>query len=203
VTTLLQTRHLVVEGSWRNARDMQCESTPPRRLDVLTLLLEEPGLLGGIRPPSQAQAQSPPIVAILVNARLDDLRDAMHGGVRGILTTDDCGSDLVKALKVVAGGGIYMGSQAGALISDSLSQTRKAKAPRLCANHLSQRELQVLALLCQGMSAKQAASKLTVSRKTIENHRYNIYRKCNVDNLACLMRHAIANKLVELDLVTP
>ena len=56
--------------------------------------------------------------------------------------------------------------------------------------------MQVVQLLCEGLSSKEIAHQLHVSPKTIENHRCNIYRKWEVDSIAGLMRHAIRRGLV-------
>jgi DNA-binding NarL/FixJ family response regulator len=58
--------------------------------------------------------------------------------------------------------------------------------------------VEVVQLLCEGLSSKQIAGHLHISAKTVENHRYNIYRKCEVESIAGLMRHAIQQGLVSL-----
>jgi DNA-binding CsgD family transcriptional regulator len=74
-------------------------------------------------------------------------------------------------------------------------QTSAARPPKV---ELSERETEIVHLLCEGLSSKEIARRLHISTKTLENHRYNIYRKCEVDGVAGLMRHAIQQGLVSI-----
>ena len=69
----------------------------------------------------------------------------------------------------------------------------KAHRPQIT---LSSRETEVVRLLCMGLSSKEAARRLFISAKTVENHRNSIYRKWQVNNIACLIRRALLNGLV-------
>ena len=63
---------------------------------------------------------------------------------------------------------------------------------------LSPRETEVVELLCDGLSSKEIAHHLHLSPKTVENHRYNIYRKCHVESIAGLFRYAVHQGIVSL-----
>ena len=63
---------------------------------------------------------------------------------------------------------------------------------------LSRREVEIVQLLCEGLSSREIARHLHIAAKTVENHRYNIYRKCEVDSIAGLMRHAIQDGLISI-----
>ena len=69
---------------------------------------------------------------------------------------------------------------------------------RLPSVELSRREVEIVQLLCEGLSSKEIARRLHLSAKTVENHRYNIYRKCQVDSVATLMRYAIKHGLISI-----
>ena len=56
--------------------------------------------------------------------------------------------------------------------------------------------MEIVQFLCNGLSSKEIAKSLHLSTKTIENHRYNIYRKCEVESIAGLIRHAVQHGLV-------
>lgn len=73
------------------------------------------------------------------------------------------------------------------------------KSPKLNINSqdaLSARELEVLALLCQQLTAKEIAEKLFVSPKTVEMHKSNLLLKTGVKNTAGLIIYAIQKKLI-------
>ena len=65
------------------------------------------------------------------------------------------------------------------------------------ANPLTQRELDVITLLAQGKSNKEAASALGVSARTVESHRNHIMRKMNFASFSDMVRFAVRNKIVE------
>ena len=62
---------------------------------------------------------------------------------------------------------------------------------------LSEREKEIIQLLCDGLNNKQIAEKLFVSHKTIDNHRTNIMRKLDVHNVVGLIRFALKHGLAE------
>jgi DNA-binding NarL/FixJ family response regulator len=59
------------------------------------------------------------------------------------------------------------------------------------------REREIMQLLAEGQSNKQAAATLGISVKTIEAHRANIMRKLHLRSVSDLVRYAIRNKIVE------
>ena len=64
---------------------------------------------------------------------------------------------------------------------------------------LTRREQQVLRLLAEGRGAAEIAAGLYISRKTVENHRSNIFGKLGLSNLAELVHYAARMGLVDLD----
>ena len=62
----------------------------------------------------------------------------------------------------------------------------------------SERELEVVSLVCQDFSSKEIASSLSLSNRTIETHRVNIMQKMNVKSVAGMVAFAYTNGLVNL-----
>lgn len=65
-------------------------------------------------------------------------------------------------------------------------------------NLLTNRETEVLKLICSGLTGEQIAAKLNLSHDTIRKHRSNILSKTGSPNTAALVMYAIKNKLVEV-----
>ena len=63
--------------------------------------------------------------------------------------------------------------------------------PDPAANVFTRREKEILLWLCEGLSTKQIAAKLNISENTMNNHRKNMMTKCNVKNVAELIKYAI------------
>lgn len=65
--------------------------------------------------------------------------------------------------------------------------------------HLTRREHQVLVLIVEGLSTPEIAARLGISPDTVNQHRSQIHRKLNVNNVAGVVREAIVQKLVTID----
>lgn len=70
---------------------------------------------------------------------------------------------------------------------------------KLSIQALTNRELEVLSLLCQGFSVKEVAAKLYVSNSTIISHKKNLFAKTKTKSLVELTKHAVLNGLVVFD----
>lgn len=62
---------------------------------------------------------------------------------------------------------------------------------------LSPRQLQVLTMLCEGLSAKEVGAQLRIGQRTVEFHRYAIAQKVGLNSMVLLVRWAIRNKLID------
>ncbi len=65
------------------------------------------------------------------------------------------------------------------------------------SGELSQREVQIVQLLCKGLLTKEVAEQLNISIRTVETHKNHIYRKLGISNTVELLRYAERKGLVE------
>jgi DNA-binding NarL/FixJ family response regulator len=63
---------------------------------------------------------------------------------------------------------------------------------------LSDRELEVLLLICKGLSNQEIAEKLFISKRTVDHHRASLLTKTNTRNAASLVIYAIKHKMIEV-----
>ena len=61
---------------------------------------------------------------------------------------------------------------------------------------LTEREIEILKLISEGLSNKEIGDQLFISHRTVDTHRTNLMKKHNVHNIAGLIRFALKNKLV-------
>jgi DNA-binding NarL/FixJ family response regulator len=66
------------------------------------------------------------------------------------------------------------------------------------ADRLSDREIEILVAICQGLSTQEIADKLFISKRTVDKHRANILEKSGCKNSASLVVYAIKNGFIEL-----
>lgn len=161
------------------------ETTP---VDVILMDINMP-VMNGVEATKIISAGNPDI-KVLVLSMMDNpnyLTMMMEAGAKGYILKSTGKEELVNAIEVVAAGGIY------------ISPVLKAKAEALSAkNHnkeddakLTRRELQILEMLAEGMSNKEIAEKIFLSRRTVETHRKNIIEKTNCKNSSALIKYAI------------
>jgi DNA-binding NarL/FixJ family response regulator len=116
------------------------------------------------------------------------VRQALEAGASGYILKDALDLDLAAAVKRVA---------AGELVLDpKLTPASALKGER--EHGLSPRELEVLRLICDGLSNRDIAARLGLSVNTIAVHRANIMRALGVHKTAELVMYAIQNGLVNV-----
>jgi DNA-binding NarL/FixJ family response regulator len=76
-----------------------------------------------------------------------------------------------------------------------LAESGRAADPQLAARQLTEREADVLRLVVEGLTARQAATRLGLSPRTVENHVQSALRKLRLRSRAALVRYAIENGL--------
>ena len=127
--------------------------------------------------------------------------DMMSSGAKGFLLKDSEFTEVVEAVETVFEGGTYF----SASLLESLSHSiRSAGATASVADdiaeadRLSEREIEVLLAICQGLSTQEIADKLFISKRTVDKHRANILEKSGCKNTASLVVYAIRNGFVEI-----
>jgi two-component system, NarL family, response regulator NreC len=160
--------------------------------DVAVLDLAMP-LLNGIAAAREILRDRPEIRPILLTMYTEDsfVLEALRAGIRGYILKTQMAEDLVGAIHAVVRGRVYLSP----MISDTVVQAYLSKGD-LPPDSLSPREAQVLQLIAEGKSTKDAAGVLGISCKTVESHRQRIMTKLDIHDVAGLVRHAIRRGLV-------
>jgi DNA-binding NarL/FixJ family response regulator len=120
----------------------------------------------------------------------------LRGGAMGYVLKRTASAELVRAIRAVAAGGVYVDpSLAGALLGGQGGQ----RAPRPGSawqqervSNLTAREREVLKLVARGHSNKEIAAALEVSVKTVETHKSNGMAKLGLSSRAALVRFALS-----------
>lgn len=111
--------------------------------------------------------------------------EALRRGVTGYLCKDEVKADeLIKGVKAIQEGETVLGKGVGSLVARGLGSTRGA------GKHLSDRELEVIRLLANGLSNKQIATSLFVTESTIKFHIQNVCKKLNVHSRTEIVHRA-------------
>lgn len=115
---------------------------------------------------------------------------AIRAGARGYVMKDQMTQTVVKAIKQVMEGRIYLSEKIASNLLDGLlyNRTEQIDDP---VKLLSNRELEVFQLIGQGYRTMDIARELNLSKKTIDTHRHNLKDKLNIDSSVELVRYAV------------
>ena len=162
--------------------------------DVVLLDVMMPGKSGIEALPSLLQAV--PDAKVLILSMQDDPRyvhEAFDAGASGYVLKEAADTDVVGAVRAVAAGEQYVHPTLGARLVAADAEARR----RADADPLSDREREVLRLLALGHTNQEIASMLFISVRTAETHRAHIMSKLGLGSRAELVRHALAEGLLE------
>lgn len=150
--------------------------------------------LNGLEAASQLRKELPNMPVILLSAySMDEFIDrALATGVRGYVLKTDAERELISAVQAVLQGKTFFTP----VISQRFPDHGESGATS-DTMAVTGREVEVIRLLCEGKSNKEAASQLGISRRTVESHRAHIMEKLHLHSFSELIRYAIRNGIVE------
>lgn len=125
------------------------------------------------------------------------LVDLLDAGADGYILKSSTKEELLFAIHKVANDGVYIGPEFTMNIISRQKSERKAEHTETRNNLLTDREMEVLELIAQGMTNAEMAAKLFISVRTIETRRKKILEKTGTTNTATLIRYAILNGLIQ------
>lgn len=119
----------------------------------------------------------------------------VRAGASGYLVKHAATSELLSAVRALAGGGVHFGPYAAKVLAAHVHHPQPRTEDPYGA--LSPREREVLHLVVEGLTTKEIARRLNIGVKTAENHRGRILSKLGLHNSAELVRYAMRRRLVE------
>ena len=168
--------------------------------DVVLMDVNMP-VLSGPDAVRQMRARFPglPVVMLTVSERDDDLFDAIRAGAQGYLLKNVGAAELIDAIqRVREGEAILAPSMAVRLLAEfrSLAEQAPSEPQKMQVGELSERELDVLRLVAQGLSNKEIADSLGLSEHTVKTHLANILDKLHLRSRAHAAAYAVQTGLV-------
>jgi DNA-binding NarL/FixJ family response regulator len=151
--------------------------------------------LDGIHAIREIKACCPDVHVIILTAFIYDgyLVEGLMAGADGYLLKNSSPASLVSGIVAVAAGQKVMEPTVAEHVTGLLS---KHSAERDHYDGLTQRELQMVAMVARGLVAKEIAHELHISEKTVRNHISNIYRKLGIFDRSQAVLYAIRKGLV-------
>jgi len=176
--------------TWREAVALTQQLVP----DVAVLDLEMPKL-NGLEATREIKRTAPSteILILTTHDSKKSMRSLLTAGVRGFLLKSDALRQVVLAVEALAAHKPFFPTAVSETLLEAFLKDAKSDA---FAGLLTTREQEIIQLVAEGNSAKQIASRLGISTKTVESHRSKIARKLGVKSRVDIVRYAMRNGLV-------
>lgn len=136
------------------------------------------------------------ILVLSASDEHDDVLEAVKAGALGYLVKSASKQELAEAVRATAKGrAVFTPGLAGLVLGEYRRIARDSPGP--AEPTLTERETEVLRHVAKGLTAKQIASRLSLSHRTVENHVQATFRKLQIGNRVELARYAIEHGLDE------
>jgi two-component system, NarL family, response regulator NreC len=138
------------------------------------------------------------IIIVSMDVSPEMIIEIIHAGVSGIVSKQSADDELILAIDTVKNGKRHLSVQATEIVSQNFLDNKKRNRPNRHTKNtlLTDRETEILKLIVKGFPCKAIAKALSISSRTVSNHKTSMFRKCNVHSTLELVRFAIKIKIV-------
>lgn len=180
-----------------NGREV-LETIEKIEVDIVIMEVNMP-VMNGLTCTKQVKAKFPDIRVLILSVCDNEsyLIDLLDAGADGYILKSSTKEELLFAIHKISNDGTYIGPEFTLNILNRRKAERKTDSAEINPNNtLTDREMEVLELIAQGMTNAEMASKLFISVRTIETRRKKILEKTGTTNTATLIKYAILNGLI-------
>ncbi|MDP5170073.1 MAG: response regulator transcription factor [Bacteroidia bacterium] len=165
--------------------------------DVALLDLNMPEM-NGVETAKALQERFPDIRVIILSSYFSKafIINMIELGASGYLPKNSLPVDVERTIREVAEKGFSYGDQVMEVIRENM--VKKMVAKPTFALQLTERETEILQLICEQYTAAEIAEKLFISPRTVDGHRNNLLQKLHCRNTAGLVVYALQNNLVNV-----
>lgn len=183
---------VVIEAG--SGKDLQTKIVR-KKPDVILLDLEMPEM-DGMETLAWLKATHPGIRVIILTMHNEEpiIAHMIESGAHGFLVKNDPIETLIDAIYSVMDTGYYFDERVSRALVQRLMQGNKVK-PSFEKVPLTEREVQVIQLICQELSTAEIADRMNISKRTVEGHRESILEKIKAKNTAGIVMYAFKNGL--------
>lgn len=173
------------------------EELKKNKPDIILLDIEMP-VMNGREALEKIKIRYPKIKVIIMSMHFNDayIIEFIKNGARAFLPKNYDIDKIVDAIHAVNENGYYYDSKVSAAMAELIKRNPMPEDVVTAASILTQRELEIIRLMCLKKSTTEVAEVLYLSPRTVEGHRLNIYKKLNINKNTDLIEYALSNKLV-------
>lgn len=129
------------------------------------------------------------IIVLSMHDEVHLVKEILKAGVNGYVLKKDTRSELLKAVREVEEGNIFLSKDINKMLIVNLQNPDEGRL-------LTDREREIVKLIAKEYTNKQIAEELFISERTVETHRKNIFKKTGTNSLVGLIKFAYANNLI-------
>ncbi len=140
------------------------------------------------------------VLILTIHENEEFIQEMISAGADGYVLKNAEKKEIFDGVRAVANGGTFFSPVVSKVLLESLVRKTRNKEPFVSngEDRLTNRELEILRLIAEGLTSKQIADKLFLSVTTVNSHRTNIMKKLNIHETVSLVKYAIQKKLVEI-----
>lgn len=168
--------------------------------DILITDISMPGL-SGIEVMKQILPEKSELKVLILSMydNEDYVLDSIRAGAKGYLPKDVPAEELFLALKTIAEGKDYFSSTISDIVVKSIVHQARVQAGRSSKlPALTDREVEIVKLIAEGLLSKEIADKLNISIHTVDSHKANIMQKLKLKSSVDIVKYAIRHDLIKL-----
>lgn len=138
------------------------------------------------------------ILCLSMHSEPHFIEESLAAGAAGYVLKDRAFEEVIRAMREVLRGQVFICSQVAKVVVDLWRTTRRSRSES-AFQRLSDREREVLQLLAEGQSTREIAERLCISVKTVGTHRQHIMEKTGLSSVAELTKYAVVEGLTDLE----
>ena len=166
--------------------------------DIVIMDIDMP-VMDGVKATAVLHSDFPDtrVIALTMHTKARVVKRMLEAGASGYLSKNCDSADLIKGIRTVASGGKFLSEEiTHIVIKDYLSKDEDDPKDSV---ELSEREIEILKYIVNGVPVSTIADKIFLSVKTVNTHRQNILEKLDLRSTADLVKNAIRKGIIDLE----
>jgi DNA-binding NarL/FixJ family response regulator len=191
ITTINRLKNTRIVAETSNGEELLDILDKHPEADMVFMDIEMPGI-NGIETTKMALAKNPKLKIIALSMFVEDsyVQNMIDAGAKGYLIKNITKEGLEKAISLISQGQNYFSEELWTFFT-------KKMTPKEDKEQFTKRELEVLELICEGMSNEDIGETLFISERTVVGHKSKLLAKTGCRNSVQLVSYALKNKLVD------
>ena len=144
------------------------------------------------------QQPGTPVLLLTLYKDKEHILEAINAGVKGYISKEAKCQEILAAIKALHTGNSWFKGEIAEMITQYLIDSATGKPRRKANKVLTARETEIACLFAEGDHSTEIGDKLGISKRTVEVHKTNIFKKLNLKSNTELLRYAIRNNMIKI-----